>query len=291
MRSHNVDGRVSIVLATLNGSTRYIDQALRSLVAQTYEDIEIVVVDGGSSDGTLDIVEDILGPSGRKYMVYHTNGPEAQAPISLLWPHLVGAGNSTGEFLTFHADDDCSHPDRIRLLVEDIGDAPMAYSRLVNVNEGLHPIGESGSDLNNALYDAVVNRTEETWAPHVCLQLGMCRKELYFSERCYILGMACWEVVHTILMYGIGDLVYVPESVMFYRNWRGQTTMLGAATEDLRVASGYSDDDLTYGKYNYGLTADMRSQMDAPTWDEVMRVVTTDAKRIARRRFIEEDTT
>jgi hypothetical protein len=46
---------VSIVMPTLN-SERFIRQALNSIIEQTYENIELIVVDGGSTDHTLDIV-------------------------------------------------------------------------------------------------------------------------------------------------------------------------------------------------------------------------------------------
>ena len=43
--------KVSIIMAVLNGE-RYIDQALHSILAQTYKDYELVVVNDGSTDGT-----------------------------------------------------------------------------------------------------------------------------------------------------------------------------------------------------------------------------------------------
>ncbi|MDO8674024.1 MAG: glycosyltransferase family 2 protein [Dehalococcoidia bacterium] len=44
---------VSIILTTLNGA-RYLREAIDSCLAQTYTNIELIIVDGGSTDGTLD---------------------------------------------------------------------------------------------------------------------------------------------------------------------------------------------------------------------------------------------
>lgn len=48
--------KVSVIVATLNRK-HMLAECLRSLVAQTYRDFEIVVVDGGSTDGTGDVVK------------------------------------------------------------------------------------------------------------------------------------------------------------------------------------------------------------------------------------------
>jgi glycosyltransferase involved in cell wall biosynthesis len=48
--------KVSIVTICLN-SEKTIEDTIRSVVSQTYPEIEYVVVDGGSKDGTLDIID------------------------------------------------------------------------------------------------------------------------------------------------------------------------------------------------------------------------------------------
>src|SRR4051812_35081777 len=48
--------KISIIMPVLNGE-RYIGEAIRSIVAQTYRDFELIVVDDGSTDGTRDEVE------------------------------------------------------------------------------------------------------------------------------------------------------------------------------------------------------------------------------------------
>lgn len=46
---------VSIITVCLN-SEKYIEQAIRSVTCQTYDNIEYIVIDGGSTDKTLDII-------------------------------------------------------------------------------------------------------------------------------------------------------------------------------------------------------------------------------------------
>lgn len=48
--------KVSIIIPTLNES-EHIENTLKNWLNQTYKDIEIIIVDGGSTDGTLDIIQ------------------------------------------------------------------------------------------------------------------------------------------------------------------------------------------------------------------------------------------
>ena len=55
----------SIVMPVLNGGA-FLERALRSVLAQAGEDTEVIVVDGGSTDGSVAVIEDLLRPrSGR----------------------------------------------------------------------------------------------------------------------------------------------------------------------------------------------------------------------------------
>ena len=48
--------KVTIITVTYN-SERYLDQCIRSVINQSHPDIEHIIVDGGSSDSTLSIIE------------------------------------------------------------------------------------------------------------------------------------------------------------------------------------------------------------------------------------------
>ncbi|MGO9120621.1 MAG: glycosyltransferase [Desulfomonilaceae bacterium] len=54
--------QISIIMCTLNGE-RFLRTALESLVAQSYDSWELVVVDGASSDGTLDVIAGFRHPN------------------------------------------------------------------------------------------------------------------------------------------------------------------------------------------------------------------------------------
>ena len=53
--------QVTIVLPTYNGAT-YLRQSIDSCLNQTYTNLELIVVDGGSTDGTVDILQSYSDP-------------------------------------------------------------------------------------------------------------------------------------------------------------------------------------------------------------------------------------
>lgn len=87
---------ISIITITLNAD-KYINQTIQSVLNQTYKNIEYIVVDGGSTDGTLGIIEKY------KNAIDHI--------ISEIDEGIADAMNkglalSTGEYVLFlHSDD------------------------------------------------------------------------------------------------------------------------------------------------------------------------------------------
>ncbi len=53
---HNKQPRISIITVVYNGVDS-LEETIQSVVNQSYENIEYIVIDGGSSDGTIDIIK------------------------------------------------------------------------------------------------------------------------------------------------------------------------------------------------------------------------------------------
>jgi glycosyltransferase involved in cell wall biosynthesis len=79
---------ISIVMPTLN-SERFIREALNSVVEQTYENIELVVVDGGSTDRTLEILKE-YGRGGIK-LIESVPGKGISHDLNLGLAHAEGS--------------------------------------------------------------------------------------------------------------------------------------------------------------------------------------------------------
>ena len=101
------DWKVSIILPTYNGS-RFIRQSIESCLFQTYKNIELIVVDDGSTDDTPEIVKSY---GGRLIHIKHDT--------NLGLPTALNSGftRSTGNYLTWTSDDNYYHPEAIEKMI------------------------------------------------------------------------------------------------------------------------------------------------------------------------------
>lgn len=91
--------KVSIVVPVYNDAG-YLEQSLRSALGQTLDDIEVVCVDDGSTDGSRQVIEQLAAGDPRLRLLSHTtNMGSSQA-------RKDGVAASTGEYIMFLDADD-----------------------------------------------------------------------------------------------------------------------------------------------------------------------------------------
>ena len=95
--------RISVLMTAYNAA-KYIADALDSVLAQSFGDFELIVVDNGSTDNT----QDILSRYRDKRIVKIKN----RKNLTVTESRNVGGTYTRGEFLAVHDADDLSDPDR-----------------------------------------------------------------------------------------------------------------------------------------------------------------------------------
>lgn len=119
--------RVSIVTPSYNHS-QFIERTILSVLNQGYEDIEYIVIDGGSTDGTLEIL--------RKYsdrIIWKSESDRGQSDAI-----NKGLKMATGEILAYLNSDDTYEPNAICRVVEFFKKHPekkWAYGKCRIINE------------------------------------------------------------------------------------------------------------------------------------------------------------
>lgn len=109
--------KISIVIPSFNQG-RYLEQTLRSVFDQNYPNLEVIVMDGGSTDNSVDII--------KKYedrIDYWQSEPDA----GQYWAINEGFLRSTGEIMTWINSDDKLHPGSFNVIAS-------AFSQLRNVD-------------------------------------------------------------------------------------------------------------------------------------------------------------
>ena len=95
---------VSVVICVYNAGN-YLRPSLLSVLQQTYSNLDIVIVDDGSTDGCFDTVQDLL--TDNRIRLFRQDN--ATKPVAL----NRALDNLKGEFYAVHDADDISHPKRI----------------------------------------------------------------------------------------------------------------------------------------------------------------------------------
>jgi len=93
---------VSVIIPTYNCG-RFLRESLDSILAQTDHDLEVIVVDDGSTDDTPSVLDEY---AGRIAVVQGAHGGLSAA-------RNLGLDHATGEWVAFHDADDVAVPDRI----------------------------------------------------------------------------------------------------------------------------------------------------------------------------------
>jgi glycosyltransferase involved in cell wall biosynthesis len=131
--------RVSIMIPTYN-RVDLLPYTLDSVQAQTFRDLEIIVVDNASTDGTADFMAGRMEADSR---ITYIRKPVNEGLIASL---ITGLERSTGEFFCSLDSDDTIEPDKVKkqvALFDARPDIDVAYTRFWNVDFDGRPINKS----------------------------------------------------------------------------------------------------------------------------------------------------
>jgi glycosyltransferase involved in cell wall biosynthesis len=127
---------VSYIVASYNHE-QFIEQTINSILAQDFDDLELIILDDGSTDDTPDIAERIARSDSRVSVYRQKNSGVVAArnrAISL----------STGEYISIVDSDDIVPPDRTRIMVEALGRDPgvaMVFGDSLLIDDGGKTMG------------------------------------------------------------------------------------------------------------------------------------------------------
>ncbi|MGH8315838.1 MAG: glycosyltransferase, partial [Steroidobacterales bacterium] len=133
--------RVSVVMPAYNHE-RFVGMALDSIVAQTFEDLEIIVIDDGSTDGTAAILDVFAAQcASHAVTVVHQPNEGAHAAIN------HGLALARGEIIAVINSDDSYFPRRLeRLLVALCPGTDLAFSDVAFIGSDDRPVESLDAD-------------------------------------------------------------------------------------------------------------------------------------------------
>ncbi len=157
--------QVSVIIPAYNGD-RYIVQAVESALAQTFTDLEIIVVDDGSTDETHQVLEPYLD---RIRYVYQENAGVAAA-------RNRGIQEAKGEFIAFLDQDDFFFPDKLAAQIALFRQQPS----LGIVNSGWRIVNHQGEKISDIkAWEYFPKLDLETWV----VQMPILPSAMIFSRQ------------------------------------------------------------------------------------------------------------
>ncbi|MFD2167330.1 glycosyltransferase family 2 protein [Thalassotalea euphylliae] len=153
---------ISVIVPNYNGAA-FIHEAVSSILNQSYENLEVIVVDDGSSDNSAEIIELLASNDSRVVSIFKENGGVSKA-------RNLGIAKAQGEYIAFLDSDDFWHPDKLAQQLDALGKQNVkvcfsAFKRWEPDNAGMYPsaeqlyqiqnpntLAEVDSDFSTALY-------------------------------------------------------------------------------------------------------------------------------------------
>ena len=111
LKYNNIDFKVSVIIPTYNRGNLII-KSIKSVLNQTFKNLEVIVIDDGSSDNTEHLVNKITDKR-LKYVKLSSNKGSSNA-------RNIGIKNANGQFISFQDSDDIFYPNKIEKQLKNI---------------------------------------------------------------------------------------------------------------------------------------------------------------------------
>jgi glycosyltransferase involved in cell wall biosynthesis len=164
---------ISVVIPSFQHAP-YVEAAVRSVLAQTYTDIEVIVVDDGSSDGTPDIVASIADPRLKLVRLRENRIDHARN---------VGVSMAIGKLIAFQNSDDLWHPGKLAAQIAVL-EAEPSVGVVFTAIEGIDSVGNPLPRLQ-PFCDGKKRRSANQWLAELvsenrfCVSSAIMRREVW----------------------------------------------------------------------------------------------------------------
>lgn len=170
---------ISVIVPVYN-TKAYLPRCVDSLCAQTCRDLEILLIDDGSTDGTDKLCDELAGKDDRIRVIHKENGGPSSA-------RNLGIRNAAGRYLGFVDSDDYIEADMYEKLLQVITEKKAGCAQI-----GRDEIGADGKALKNIceLPESLTAYEGKDFLRELLLHRGDCsfctkllKKELFENEQ------------------------------------------------------------------------------------------------------------
>lgn len=277
---------VSIILPVFNAE-RFLSQCLDSILRQTYQDWELIAVDDGSKDGSMEILKSYEKRDHRIHIISKKNeGVSIARNVALEHAH--------GDYIYFVDSDDVVMPEALMILVKE-----MESSKATFVKSDFLPIDEQGKQVFinkkqviRRRYDGKVMDSEKFFKKILMKEyfLWTClfqkdiivKNHIQFIPLCRLMEDAAF--VADYLLYSDRN-VYKDACVYGYRKYEGTVSAVNKDyTEDMMLIKKHLLE-FPNSELHINLLKMMVSKLDENTSSIIKKKMTAISHYIERVRF------
>jgi glycosyltransferase involved in cell wall biosynthesis len=202
---------VSVVLGTYNGEA-YLHEQLHSILAQTWPALEIIAIDDGSRDRTVDILREYAARDARIRVVVNEHN------LGFVRNFEKGCRLAAGTYIALCDQDDYWFPEKITKMVGAIDGYPMVYCDSDLCDEALQPLGRRISDLVH--YQSFDDCRQLCVFSRMYGHATLITRDLFERASPFLEEVPHdgWLAYHATLY---GGVLYLPEVLVKYRQHAG----------------------------------------------------------------------
>jgi len=143
---------VSVIMPNLNKG-RFIATAIQSVLNQTYKDLELIVVDSGSTDDSISTIESLAKSDARVRLIVD------RTKMGVSYARNRAMKEAQGRYQCFLDSDDIFRPERVQKMVEALRDNPkhVAFTDVFSIDEAGRTLRGTFIDRLPAEGDAYVS--------------------------------------------------------------------------------------------------------------------------------------
>ena len=227
---------ISVIMSVYNGET-YLDEAIESVINQTFQNWELIIINDCSTDSTGDILNRFALKDER--IKVHTNEVNLKLPSSL----NKAISLCQGKYIARMDADDICLPQRLEKqfkFMEENKDVSLSSCRFMTVKNGVYASGGAGGRCDNHSIRSILLISNPILHP------GVIAKAEVMKDLGYDTSLTCTEDLELWTRLAINNykMQILPECLLIYRLHDKQitsTTLERQHTEVLKVENKYYD--------------------------------------------------
>lgn len=207
---------VSVIIPVFN-SLNFISEAIESVLYQTYKNIEIIIIDDGSNDGTYELLIEKYSANEKINVLTH----ELRLNKGVNQSRRLGVNFSNGEFLAFLDADDIFEKNKIECqlnIMKNNIDVVLVHSKVHFINEIDNSDIYFDFSFASKSIKYEINLQKFINANHICNSTVLVRKNKFSKVNLIInQGFQYEDWIQWIILSEHGKFFYLNESTTSYR--------------------------------------------------------------------------